>query len=268
VFVSEEGIKCTDGVTVYDIGKRLGALAYAGFWAYENAEDYSAAYYPVKKQLYFNVVNLIASGMEFLVGHWLSSLYTDITPEFAQQDIYIGWTYHTMSSNMTQPGFVATYTDSDGIERVVYGGTDSHLYEMDRGAVDITQNDEEEDIEFLVETGWFPLNTPASLTKTIRSVNLSYAGADASNVNFYIDVDFVRNTNYVSLTGGGTALDTGYPYYNSIFTGFGGMVTENFNIDESACGKMFSFRLQNSGSSGNGFTLLAIEAMYRVEGIR
>lgn len=277
IFLSEEGVKCTDGRTVYDIGKKLGALQRSGFFSYNNKENYTAVYYPDKRHFLINMSDVESSDVTsfILVGHWLASLYMDITPEFAQADNYVGWTYHQYTHN-TEVGYsgtitnnfqtLGTFTDSNGITRVAAGSLDGYVYQLDYGLAD--GDDAATAIEMIIETGWYDLGIPVSITKTIRSINVTYAGGSAGNVKLYCDVDFTRNTSYSTLAGSGTNMDSTYPYITTLFAGFGKMKTENFNIDETACGKLFSFRVQNNGPTEDGFTLLSIQPFFRIEGIR
>jgi len=261
IFISEEGVKCTDGRTIYDVGKKLLNLSLSGRWTEDDELLYSGVYYPEKKQFFLNI-----SGDMMLAGHWLASLYMDITPEFAQQDIYAGWTYHKYDNLAKAFYTMGTFTDSNGITRVAVGTTDGYIYRLDHGYTDAGGN-----INIAIETGYFSLNAPTSIDKTIRSVNVTYAQSDPADiggtgtVKMYVDMDSTRVSDYVTLTGIGDGYES-YGYSTATYLGPGLMTTENFNMVASCTGKLFSFRFADS--SKFTFNLLGIEAFYRFEGIR
>jgi hypothetical protein len=257
VFLSEEGIKCTDGRAVYDIGKKLQPLARSLYLNETAGAEYTGCYYPEKKQFHINLYH--ASYNAFvLVGHWLASLYMEVPVEYSSEDIYVGWTYHDYPNHYFYS--FGTYTDSNGITRLVAGSTTGFIYQLDSGYQDESYN-----VNMIIETGWFDLGAPPGLTKTLREINVIYAANNTGTVKLYYDVDFVRNTEYITLTGGGAAY-AGYAYSNLAYAGVDGTQTENLAVDESACGRVFRFRVEDT--SGNSFMLFSIQPFFRVEGIR
>jgi len=256
-FISEEGWKCTDGRFVYDIGKKIAPISRAEYLTESAAGEYTATYYPEIKQMQFLLYH--ASFNNFvLCGHWLSALYGEASAEFTVGENYVGWVYHEYDNHALHT--LSSFTNDSGITKPVAGSTTGFVYELDSGT-----DDEGEDIEFSITTGWFSLIQSPGLTKTIRQLSTIYAANNTGTVKLYIDVDFANNTEYITLTGGGGSY-AGYAYSNLAYAGVDEMQVENHDIDESACGKMFRFRLTDS--SGNSFILMSIEALFRVEGIR
>ena len=271
-FLSEEGFKATDGRTVYDVGKKMKALNRAGYFSLAAAADFTSAYYPEKQQVHFNLYHATYNNLD-IVGHLLTSLYQDAGEELtgrynaADTAQYIGYTYHEYDSHVFRT--IGTYTDANGISRLVAGTNTGSVYLLDSGSIDgATDGDAGHNIVVNLETGWYPLGIPDSLTKLIRGITVTYASNATTGYGtprLYYDVDFVRNSNYVVLTKGGSA-DTTYPLGSSLYTGPDLVTTENLDVEDSTVGRMFRFRLTDT--SAKRIAIMSIVPYFRVEGRR
>jgi len=243
VFLSEEGWKATDGIAIYDVGKKLSDLA--SDWNTVDAINFTGCYYPHLRQMLLNIK--LAADHYVLAGHWLAELYMDVPVETAMAENYVGWTYHEWGNNIT-PTALGTYEDSSGIIRVAMGSSIGNVYELDNG-----DKDDGSEFDFRISTGWLTFDTPLAFTKTIRNITLVYSGAvvdEAYKATLYHDVDYALNT------------------YGIDFAGITvpNIKIENCNVHETACGRQF--RMVVEGTLGTGFSLHAIGVSYRLEGIR
>ena len=259
-FISEEGWKATDGRTVFDVGKKLQAINRAQYLTTAAAAEYTAIYYPEKFQLQFNLYHATYNNI-VLVAHLLESLYQDSGEQVVAGSNFIGYTYHEYDNHVfTTLGW---YTDANGITRPVAGSSTGFLYLLDSGT-----QDEGNNIAVRMETGWYDFGTPASLTKTMRGISVSYASSATTGTGvarLYYDVDFVTGTDYVTLTKGG-AMGTTYPFTGAPYTGVDGVVSENLDVVDSMVGQKFRFILTDT--SANRFTLLSVNPYFRIEGRR
>ena len=268
MFLSSEGWKVTNGRTVQDVSKRLLALNRSSYIAYGEASKYSAVYYPTRKQVHF-LINF--SSRIVMVGHLLSSLYSDVATENTVDEPYIGWTYHQYPSSIHLSA-MGKYTESStGIDRILAGSEDGYIYLLDSGTTD-----DDLSIPWAIETGWNALGTALPLSKQLRVLNVIYGsnvtwgrdpdpGQTAGTVKFEIDADFLNAVDEITLTHGASSY-CGYTYCGGTYAGLTGMFTENFPLSDDCVGRKFRFRI--SDDSEFDFSLMSISGMFRYAGLR
>jgi hypothetical protein len=270
-FLSEEGYKATDGRLLYDIGKRLRSLSQAQYLTTTAAVDYTSIYYPEKCQIHTNFYHATLNNFS-LIAHLLDTLYQEIGPESSAGSTNplqnVGFTYHEYDYHTPTYALrtLGTYTDATGITRPIAGSNDGFVYVLDSGTHDVGYDDTSNAIAINVETGWTAMGVPEQVTKTLRGINIRYASdvtANAGSALLYYDVDFVRGSNSVALTGGGAAY-TGGPMGSANYNFLG--VSENLPVVDTAVGRMFRFRLYDL--SHNNFTLLSMVPYFRMENRR
>jgi hypothetical protein len=270
-FLSEEGYKATDGRLLYDIGKRLRSVSQAQYLTTTAAVEYTSIYYPEKCQIHTNFYHATLNNVD-LVAHLLDTLYQEVGPESSSNSTNplqnIGFTYHEYDDHGTTHALrtFGTYTDATGITRPIAGSDDGFVYLLDSGTHDVDYADVSKHIVINIETGWTAMGSSEQVTKTMRGINVRYASDVTSNAGsalLYYDVDFVRGTNSVALTGGGAAY-TGGPMGSANYNFLG--VSENLPVIDAAVGRMFRFRLYDL--SHNNFTLLSIVPYFREENRR
>src|SRR4030067_2918955 len=257
IFIAEEGIKATDGRTVYDIGKTLRPLVVSKYFTLSNGLEYTAMYYPEKKQIQLMLYSATLTRY-VIVGHLLDALYRESNPEYSTGEMTIAWTYHNYSNHTFRT--LGKYTDTDGMTRLIAGSHTGYVYLLDHGTDDDTY-----DIEMEVQLGWSNFGMPTALTKILRIINISYEAPDTTEARVYYDTDFTLGSSYVALLGVPDAYCY-YAYCDYAYCGLESGISENLDVDDGACGKAFWFRGYDNSSSE--FTLLSIEGMFRPEGIR
>jgi len=257
VFLSEEGWKATDGKEVYDISKKLHPLIASKYYSYEQAREYSGVYYPLNRQM---VLLMRQSEYSHIVlcGHWLASLYMDVPIEAATEEQYVGWTYHMYDHHEFKT--LGTYTDSEGITRILAGNNDGIIYQLDNG-----YDDDGYDIEVNIETGWLPLFESSAITKTLRYITCHYTSLLPGSVKVYYDADYNRGNQYITLTRGGSAY-AGQAYAGGSYAGTEGIFTELLPVEDDVTGRVFRFRIYDN--STNNFSILSIIPAFRLEGYR
>lgn len=257
MFLSAEGWKVTDGRSVQDVSKRLISLNRSQYISYTEKKNYSASYYPTRKQVLF-LMDHSSYTKVMMVGHLLSSLYSDVASETTVDEPYIGWTYHQYDSHELTT--VGRYTDSNGVERVLAGDTSGYVYLLDTGT-----QDDGNDLTWQIETGWNAFDMPIPVSKQLRMINVVYSSNAEGTVSMAVDVDYVNDLDALTLTHGSGSY-CGYVYCNAAYPGLAGVYTENLPVSDACVGRKFRFRLYDT--SGYDFSLMSISVMFRLAGLR
>ena len=259
VFLSEEGWKSFDGVNLYDLSRSIRPLAEQGYISIGQNANYSAVYYPVKDQFLY-LCNHSSLTKRMFVGHFLVPLLyiNKGIPEQLSQNI-VGWTYHEYPNHTLT--CLGTYTDSLGIQRVIAGGSDGYVYQLDSGNADVTY-----DIPYAMQTGWQPLGKSPGASKTVRLGFLSMAASGGFSPTFTVEKDY--ESPFYSAALAIAELNPaycGYCYCGYTFIGSREGFTKRVSIPGSP-GQLYRFGL--SGSDQVDLTLQAMTFMFRTEGVR
>ena len=258
IFLSEKGWFAFDGETLYPISEKINLLIESGYISIDQAENYSAAAYSAREQFYY-LCNHSAMVKRVFVGHFIIPLlYLDKGLPVSEQksENIISWTYHQYDSHDLT--CMARFTAINGTVRIMAGTSTGDIFELDKGSLDDTSP-----INFSFETSWFPLNAPASYTKTIRIFNITYSTDQVGDVTFRVYGDFTSLLDEETLLGVDAAY-CGSSYCGYAYCGVEGNITEKFPCN--CVGNWFRYNLE--GNAEQSFSLEAIAAQYRVEGIR
>jgi len=254
VFLAEEGWKSCDGKTIYDLTGNVRGWVRAKYISKDQADNYSAVYYPVKSQFMFlmNVqVPIVA------VGHFLVPLlFVDKGIPEQKAENLVGWTYHKYD-NHTLTCF-GSYTDADGIQRVIAGSSLGYVFQLDSGTTD-----DGYDISYLALTGWNSLGTPESYLKFLRRVYLLYTTSEEHDIDIFIERDFMPKDVPQVVTGVNAAY-CGYCYCGYAYCGIDGSINEI--IKQSLKGKLF--RIKVEGTSDQELVIQKIVWHFRTETVR
>jgi len=244
IFLSESGWKATDGKDIWDLSDNINGLIESGYLTLAEKENYSVAYYPEKEQVQF-LMNHSTLTPQIVVGHFLVSLIlkpTGISELFKQN--LMGWTYHEYDYH--ELTCLSTYTDSNGITKVIAGASNGFVYELDSGTDDDGSN-----ITTKLRTDWMPLNVPRSETKLIRKGYLTYKAGGTIDLNLTVDVDFTGSEeDPYNFTGGDVDLDD--------------TINESFNMSNT--GELFRFTFLETSSES--LSIMGIVLKFRSLGAR
>jgi hypothetical protein len=263
MFMSEEGWKITDGRSIYDVSKKLASLIQGGSISWPYRLDYSAEYYPGRKQAMFLMSNI----NNVMVGHVLSSLYQDVAKEDTLDEPYIGWTYHKYENQTFT--CLGKYTDSNGITKIVAGSDIGYIFLLDDGIQDNGIS-----IKYNLETVWSTFSPVGykvmrdftALTKTLRMLNLTYYSSSSVTRTLEIDVDNARAVDSLSITQGSSSYIGPDAYAGILYCGGQPYFTENKGVGAACVGRKFRFRIYGDDSSA--FGLAEINCRFRVSGLR
>lgn len=263
MFMSEEGWKITDGRAIYDVSKKLSSLIQGGALSWPYRLDYSGVYYPARKQALF----LMANTNNIMVGHALTSLYQDVAKEDTLDEPYIGWTYHQYGNQTFTT--LGTYTDANGITKVLAGSDLGYVFVLDDGVQDngfsIPYNFESVWSTF-TPTGYKIARDFTALTKTLRIVNLTYFSSNTDTRTLEIDVDNARAVDSLSITQGSSSYIGPDAYAGVLYCGGQPYFTENKGVGALCVGRKFRFRIYGDDSSA--FGLAEINCRFRISGLR
>jgi hypothetical protein len=251
VFLSEEGWKATDGKNVYALSENINASIADG-WANTPAgevlgENISAAWYPEKSQMHFNI-NHTTLGQRVFVGHFLFPLLM-IGKGSAQQDVgaIVAWTYHDYASHeLTTFG---TYTDASGITRLIAGDNAGWIYVLDSGTFDTGADGVENAIATTFQTDWVAFKEGRGFTKTVRRGFLDYVASGATTLTLNVEKDFSDTDDTQSISGTG---------------GVGSAIGAKFHLSGTA--KRYRYTITES--SKFSFNINGLSIFYRIEGRR
>lgn len=260
IFLAEEGWKSFDGENLYDISKSIRPLAQQGYTSINQAENYSAAFYPARDHfIYFCNHSTLAQRM--FVGHFLVPLLyiNKGIPEQLSQNI-VGWTYHDYPNHSLT--CIGRFTDPIGITRLVAGASDGYIYQLDSGA----NGDDGSDIPYSLLTGWHPLGKSPALYKTVRIGFVSTSSDRNCTLDLRVEKDFEPAffTGHLSLVNPWAAY-CGYAYCGFAYCGMPEGFTARAAIPGSP-GQLYRFGL--SGSDKAELTIQGMTFMFRTEGVR
>lgn len=254
-FMAEEGWKCFDGRTIYDVGKQLEHLGRAGYITDGQEKNYSAAYYPERQQMHF-LLNHSTKNPLVMVGHFIESLLARVEVE-EEVGYHISWTYHMYDNDTLTT--IGTYTDSNGITRLIAGDDEGYVYQLDSGS-----NDNGANISFLISTAWTPFyDDIRAISKTLRVLTFGYSADSSPEVEYYVDIDHTLGVDSGTLIEGAGSY-CGFAWCNVSYCGMTGYTHEN--KDAKGTGRLFKYRI--SDTSTKRFMLTSIASRFRLEGIR
>ena len=239
VFLSEEGWKAFDGRNLYSISDNINALIKQKYVTIDEAENYSVAYYPEKKHFQF-LINHSTLPPIIPVGHFLVPLmFIDRgIPEQTSENIVV-WTYHKYDYHALT--CFSTYTDLNGITRLIAGDNNGNVYQLDYG-----KNDNGNNIHCKMSSGWLSLGVPSSYVKTIGKQFVSFVTNDDGDIDFVIDVDFCSDIFKQTIIGGEGSF-CGYTYCGYTYCGIGEGLFDSFRFDgtKSRDGQFFRYNMGN-----------------------
>lgn len=258
IFLSEEGWKAFDGVSIYDISSKINSfLAQGGYITLSEKENYSVAYYPLRKQFQFLLNTSVAQPPMITVGSFLVPLlYIDKGIDEQKSENIVSWTYHRYPNHTITT--LGAYTDTNGISRIIAGTSAGYIYLLDTGATDGTHN-----IECNLQTGWLNLGVPESYIKVLRLAYIAYMTSLETTIDVAIDADFTPDVTGGTLTGADAAY-CGYTYCGYAYGGMAGYLNELLRL--SALGALFRLNLNND--SGQALSLYSVTFHFRVGGHR
>ena len=246
IFLSEEGWKATDGSQIYSISDKINNVINEGYITKNEKDNYFGVYYPEKEQMHF-LCNHSTLTPRVFIGHNLAPLLLTWQSIFGISEgsigSMVGWTYHQYDYHTLT--CLGTYTDDDGIQRVVAGNDGGLVYLLDSGTADESTN-----INVSLKTDWLTLGVPRSITKTIRKGYLTYSAGGTVDLTLTTAIDFESTSDTVSFTGGDVGTDDS--------------INESFNM--TGTGEVFRYTLTESGQESLG--IYGFTTMFRLVGIR
>ncbi len=257
VFLSEEGWMAFDGINLYRLSAKIDKkLIEEGYINYAQANSYSAAYLPEKKQFRYLCSHPTLTKKVFCGQFLVPLLFIDKgIPEQTSENL-VGWTYHQYDShNITCLG---QYTDSNGITRIMAGASDGYIYVLDSGP-----DDEGNPISFEITSGWFTLGLPENIVHTIRRTYITYTTDAEQELNFDLGINFTPTV--LSKTFYGTDVSyCGLCYCGSVYCSIEGGITDFINL--SGTGSWFRYKIH--GNIQHSFVLNSITFQSRIHGTR
>lgn len=258
VFISEEGWKAFDGANIYDLSKAINILAQGGWYTIDKKLLYSAVYYPEKTQMHFLMTHSTADNM-VMVGHFLVPLIAEFGSISEQKtEPIVGWTNHSYPNQ--DISCFGSYTDTNGIKRIIAGDNGGFVYQLDTGTDDDSSN-----IECVMRTGWLDLGRPVSHSKTVRVLNFAYATTVTGTINYAVDTldDDESIDVFTGTLSGKNASACGASYAGKSYCGFQ-VISENVKAKGTA--RMFRFNIDNNNQQG--LAILGLGMKFRDQGSR
>ncbi len=245
VFLSEEGWKATDGKSIYPLSTKINGLIEDGYITINESNNYSAVYYPEKEQFQY-LCNHSTENPQVYVGHLLAPLMLASQGIIGVSEKSLGsmmsWTYHEYDFHTLT--CLGTYTNSNGITKVIAGDNNGIVYLLDSGSDDDGSN-----ISVRLQTDWLTFGARA-FTKTIRRGYMTYATDGTIAMNLVADLDFTATNEISSFTGASVDIDDA--------------INESFDL--TGTGEVFRFTLTESSSQS--LDLMGLSFLYRVDGTR
>jgi hypothetical protein len=243
VFLSEEGWKATDGKNIWSLSTAIDGLVADGRFVKAEKDNWSSVYYPEKEQ-FMSLVNHSSLQDRIYIGHFLVPLLLE---GMGADELKIGelvsWTYHQYDND--ELTCLGTYTDTSGLTKVIAGGADGIVYELDSGTQDDSSN-----IECNLQTDWLALGTTLGESKRVRRGYVGWTAATSASASFVTDVDYGRTDDAKTITNDSTGTRDG----------------GTSQITMKGTGKVFRFTFNESSDDTIG--LHNIVVYFQSEGLR